>query len=261
MLKVERHQALLELCAEHGSASVKEMSDALGVSEMTVRRDLAELSNMGKLVRVHGGARISSSAHGTKLTHARTHVEKMQEHIEEKRAAARLAAQMVKPGDTIFLGGGTSVEFMVDFLPPAPIRVITCSMPVFTALADSSHIELYLSGGIYRRQTNILRGLPGERALQSIVCDKAFIGTTGIFHNEVFGTDTEVGSFLQTAFNRSTKRYLIADSSKIGRRDFFSFYSIDNIDAFFTDSNISDEQYRQLSEHTRVVCGQEDLRC
>lgn len=255
MLKVERHQALLELCAEHGSASVKEMSDALGVSEMTVRRDLTELANMGKLVRVHGGARMSSSAHGTKLTHARTHVEKMQERIEEKRAAAKLAAQMVEPGDTIFLGGGTSVEFMVDFLPSAPIRVITCSMPVFTALADSDHIELYLSGGIYRRRTSILRGLPGERALQSIACDKAFIGTTGIFHNEVFGTDTEVGSFLQTAFNRSTERYLVADSSKIGRRDFFSFYSIDNIDAFFTDSHISDEQLRQLSEHTRVVCG------
>lgn len=86
MLKVERHQALLELCAEHGSASVKEISDALGVSEMTVRRDLSELANMGKLVRVHGGARMPSSAHGTKLTHALTHVEKMQEHIDEKRA-------------------------------------------------------------------------------------------------------------------------------------------------------------------------------
>ena len=255
MLKVERHQALLELCAEHGSASVKEISDALGVSEMTVRRDLSELANMGKLVRVHGGARMPSSAHGTKLTHALTHVEKMQEHIDEKRAAARQAALIIQPGDTVFLGGGTSVEFMVDFLPDGPIRVITCSMPVFTALADRDNIELYLSGGIYRRRTSILRGLPGERALQSIACDKAFIGTTGIFHNEVFGTDTEVGSFLQTAFNRSTERYLVADSSKIGQRDFFSFYSIDDVDAIFIDSNITDEQYRQLSEHTRVICG------
>lgn len=109
MLKVERHQALLELCAEHGSASVKEISDALGVSEMTVRRDLSELANMGKLVRVHGGARMPSSAHGTKLTHALTHVEKMQEHIDEKRAAARQAALIIQPGDTVFLGGGTSV--------------------------------------------------------------------------------------------------------------------------------------------------------
>ena len=242
MLKVERHQALLELCAEHGSASVKEISDALGVSEMTVRRDLSELANMGKLVRVHGGARMPSSAHGTKLTHALTHVEKMQEHIDEKRAAARQAALIIQPGDTVFLGGGTSVEFMVDFLPDG-------------ALADRDNIELYLSGGIYRRRTNILRGLPGERALQSIVCDKAFIGATGIFHNEVFGTDTEVGSFLQTAFNRSTERYLVADSSKIGQRDFFSFYSIDDVDAIFIDSNITDEQYRQLSEHTRVICG------
>ena len=151
---------------------------------------------MGKLVRVHGGARMPSSAHGTKLTHALTHVEKMQEHIDEKRAAARQAALIIQPGDTIFRRRH-SVEFMVDFLPDGPIRVITCSMPVFTALADRDNIELYLSGGIYRRRTSILRGLPGERALQSIACDKAFIGTTGIFHNEVFGTDTEVGSFLQ----------------------------------------------------------------
>ena len=163
MLKVERHQALLELCA----ASVKEISDALGVSEMTVRRDLSELANMGKLVRVHGGARMPSSAHGTKLTHALTHVEKMQEHIDEKRAAARQAALIIQPGDTVFLGGGTSVEFMVDFLPDGPIRVITCSMPVFTALADRDNIELYLSGGIYRRRTNIL---PAGRARFAIHC-------------------------------------------------------------------------------------------
>ena len=207
MLKVERHQALLELCAEHGSASVKEISDALGVSEMTVRRDLSELANMGKLVRVHGGARMPSSAHGTKLTHALTHVEKMQEHIDEKRAAARQAALIIQPGDTVFFGGGTSVEFMVDFLPDGPIRVITCSMPVFTALADRDNIELYLSGGIYRRRTNILRGLPGERALQSIVCDKAFIGATGIFITRSLARTPKLAAFckpLSTAQQSAT---------------------------------------------------------
>ena len=67
-------------------------------------------------------------------------------------------------------------------------------------------------------------------------------------------TDNQLGAFckLSTGLNSAT---WVADSSKIGRRDFFSFYSIDDVDAIFIDSNITDEQYRQLSEHTRVICG------
>lgn len=253
MLKAERLQLVYSICAENGSASVKDISEQLGVSEMTARRDLTELAAAGKVVRIHGGARMPGESGGIKLSRVLTHAEKSQEHIDKKRVAARLAAERVCEGDSIFLGGGTTVECMVDYLPTRNIRVVTSSMPVFSALAKREYPEIYLTGGVYSRSTEILKPIDSASSVRSLACDKAFVGATGVFQNEIFGSDPQVVCLLRSVLDNSRKRYLLIDSHKVGRRDFFSFYPLARFDTVFCDPQISLKRRHSIDEHTLLV--------
>lgn len=244
-MKSERQQFILELLEQRHAATVKEIADALGVSDMTVRRDLTELASDGSLVRVHGGAQLPSSAHGSSLARVHSH--------EEKRAAARLAASHVEAGDTIFLGGGTTLELMCDYLSPSNIRVITNSVPVLNLLANSPHVELFLLGGTMRQDTRVFTTPFHNRLLARFTPAKAFISATGIFGNEVFGSYPDVGLVLADACARAHKRYLVVDDEKVGERDFCAFSTLDKMDAVFMNPNADPQSIDALCAYTSVI--------
>ena len=94
----------MRLIESQGTVSVKEIVDALGVSDMTVRRDLEELAGAGEVIRVHGGARSASSQRRSMIRHEYSHIEKRARHASEKIDIARTAAGLVEEDSTIFLG-------------------------------------------------------------------------------------------------------------------------------------------------------------
>ena len=110
MLKPERQNAIVTLVTKLDFASVKQISEQLDVSEMTIRRDLEELAEVGRLTRVHGGARSIAGLHGTVARREYTTSEKHQQHAIEKEQIAQTAARLVQDGDTVFLGAGTTCE-------------------------------------------------------------------------------------------------------------------------------------------------------
>ena len=253
MLKIERHEAIINLCSHSGIITVADVSQKLGVSEMTIRRDFQELANLGKIIRVHGGARLPTNPRGTSLKRELRHEEKLQINPAKKEYCAQLAAKFIVPGDTIFLGGGTTINYMVNYLPSVQIRVVTNSIPVFASLSNSNTTELHLIGGIYRSATGVLTGSIAEKSLQTLGVDRAFVGTTGIFNSEVFGSNAEIGSLLRAALNRAEQRFLVADSSKINQRDFYSFYRLNDFNALITDAEISQQQIDDLSFYTSII--------
>ena len=91
MIKAERQDRVRQLLEEQGTVSVKEISDALGVSDMTIRRDLEELASLGEIERVHGGARSAQGRPHAMLRHEYSHSEKRTKHAEEKLQIARRA--------------------------------------------------------------------------------------------------------------------------------------------------------------------------
>ena len=117
MIKAERQDKVRQLLEEQGTVSVKEISDALGVSDMTIRRDLEELASLGEIERVHGGARSAQGRPHAMLRHEYSHSEKRTKHAEEKLQIARRAVELIEEGSTIFLGPGTTVEQMASMLP------------------------------------------------------------------------------------------------------------------------------------------------
>ncbi|TMD03750.1 MAG: DeoR/GlpR transcriptional regulator, partial [Chloroflexi bacterium] len=125
---------------------MRDMADLLGTSEITVRRDLTALAGEGLVQRTHGGAVLP---HG--LAHEPTYREKATQAAAEKAAIARLAVELVQPGDSIVLGAGTTTLALARELRAIPeLTVVTNSLLVAEALMDSSGIELLLTGGTLR---------------------------------------------------------------------------------------------------------------
>ena len=252
-MKSERQQVILDLLQQRQKVTVKMIADTLRVSDMTVRRDLAEMAEDGLVVRVHGGAQLPRSARGSSLLRVRSHEEKKLRSVEQKRAAARAAAKIIQPGDTIFLGGGTTLELMCDYLPKADIRVVTNSMPVLNLLADNPHVELFLVGGTLRQDTRVFTTPYGSRAFYGMSTSKAFVSATGVFGNEVFGSHPDVGVLLGDACARANESYLVLDADKVGVRDFCSFTTLDHIAAAFINPEASAEAVEALEAYTTVV--------
>ena len=153
MIKAERQDKVRQLLEEQGTVSVKEISDALGVSDMTIRRDLEELASLGEIERVHGGARSAQGRPHAMLRHEYSHSEKRTKHAEEKLQIARRSVELIEEGSTIFLGTGTTVEQMASMLPAFRLRIVTNSLSVFNLLEAREDCELCLVGGVYRRRT------------------------------------------------------------------------------------------------------------
>ncbi len=249
MKKEERQTNILNMINQAGQVTVNEIMDALSVSDMTVRRDLNDLSQRGLLVRTHGGAQRIVTAEGG---YERSHIEKKSLHEEEKRQIAAKAAELVNDGETIFLGPGTTLEQIAYSLRNKSIRVVTNSLPVFQILNHSSSADLLLTGGEYRNITGAFVGSIAIRAVENMRFSKAFISSNGVAQNAVFTYSEAEGEIQKAALNSAAQKYLVADSSKFGNFDFYEFYKTSDFDCIITDSKIDDETLRELKEYSEV---------
>ena len=254
MIKAERQDRVRQLLDAQGTVSVKEISDALGVSDMTVRRDLEELASLGEIERVHGGARSAQARTHSMLRREYTHSEKRTKHAEEKLQIAGKAVTLIEEGMTVFLGPGTTIEQMASTLPSFRLRIITNSLSVFNILENREDCELCLVGGMYRRRTAAFVGPVAEGALKTIGVDAAFISSNGILGDDISTSNMDEGHIQQLAFGKADTRYLVADSSKVGKRDFYTFYHLTDVDAVVTEPGISAENRMAIEEFTNVIC-------
>lgn len=254
MIKAERQDRVRELIDRQGTVSVKEIADALSVSEMTVRRDLEELASLGELERVHGGARSAQGRSHSMLRREYSHTEKRGRHAQEKLQIAQHAVSLIEEGSTVFLGTGTTVEQMATLLPAVRLRIVTNSLSVFNLLESREDCELCLVGGMYRRRTGAFVGPMAEETLRALGIDAAFIGANGIMGDDVSTSNMDEGSIQQLAFSKADTRYLIADSSKVGKRDFYTFAHLTDLDAVVMEPEISAEAKAAIEEYATVIC-------
>lgn len=253
MLKSERQDALARLTDELRTLTVRDAAERLDISEMTVRRDFDELAEQGRVRRVRGGARTCSQGRSLTISREFTRTEKQLLHVEEKRAIGRAAAELVDEGDTLFLGNGTTVEAMAAELPDCRLRIVTNSLPIFSTLDERADIELFLLGGLYRPGTGALVGPIAEEALANMGLAKAFVGVNGIHENKAFASNMEACALQRAALEAADRRYLLADASKFDRRDFFSFYDLDDLTAIVSDPGLADEARASAEQYTTVL--------
>jgi len=214
MLAVERRRLIAERVRSRGVVSVAEMAEALGTTEITLRRDLRALAKAGLLVRTHGGA-IQPAGLGREPSYS----EKAQQAAGEKAAIARLALKMVRPGDSIVLGPGTTTLALARLLAHYPeLTVVTNSLLVAQALMESPRVEVILTGGTLRRPIHALVGPATEESVRALRASQAFISGNGFTADRGLSTPSPVVAATDRALAGAAQHVVVlADYTKIGQ--------------------------------------------
>lgn len=218
-----------------GLATTVELSRMLGVSTMTVRRDLDVLEQEGLVKRTHGGAVLV-------VERDRHTGYRLRERIraDAKEAIAREAAKLVRPGDCIFIDAGTTTGALTRYIRTIrPLRVVTHAVNVSADLGDLLDIAVTQIGGDLYRASLAAVGAQAIEAIQQYHVDKLFLGVCGI--DEVAGltnTNREEAEVKQAAIEIAGEVIVLADSSKFGRVAFAPIASLQVVDRVITDKGV-----------------------
>ena len=246
----ERHDFILRHLKEEGYVTVSDLSDRLGVSEVTIRKDLRKLENRHLLYRTHGGANLRNP-----YVVDRPLTEKASLYAEEKRRIGQAAAELVNPRDSIILASGTTMTQVARHLPDAhALTVITSAMNVALELARLQSVDILMLGGIVRHSSTSVVGPYAEEMLDGYACDKLFLGVDGFDLDYGLTTTNDLEASLNQVMIRTTQRTIVVtDSSKFGRRGFRRICGLDLIDRVITDSGIEPSVVEALEAHAIEV--------
>ncbi len=230
----ERHTDILKIVSLRRRVTVSELTERLGVSEVTIRKDLGILESMGYLVRTRGAAVLAEDRE-----HRQTLGMRRNERIEAKRAIAARAVELVSDGDTIYLDSGSTCAALAELLVTRNLRVVTNSIDVMLILGEAPGIALYAVGGSYRKEAGSFIGPLALESLSSFHIETAFVGATGISPDGVFSAQNLIEAELKRAVVRASRRAVfLADRSKIGSEAFADFARPNDVDLLVTDAPV-----------------------
>jgi DeoR/GlpR family transcriptional regulator of sugar metabolism len=250
MLARQRQAKILERIREDGAVRVADLVRELGVSDMTVRRDLEILDDRGLLEKVHGGA---TALEGTALFEP-TFLAKSSLQQGEKGAIARAAAELVEPGMAIALSAGTTTYALAQQLVDIPrITVVTNSIRVTDVLHHSGRADqtIILTGGV-RTPSEALVGPFAVAALRTVHVDLAFIGVHGMDPHSGFTCPNLQEAETDRALIEAARRLVIvADHTKWGVIGISSIARLDQADVLITDAGLAPEARATLESAAR----------
>ena len=140
-------------------------------------------------------------------------------------ALPKKCADLIENGDTVFIGSGTTTDFIGDYLEGKEISIVTNSLPIFEKLKDFPNYDLILVGGRYRVKTQTFVGQFANKLLKEIKVSKAFIGVNGIDGHSVSTANEEEGNGNAIILNNAIEKYVVADNSKFDSYSFLQFLS------------------------------------
>jgi len=248
VLARQRQEAIRREVDRSGGARVSELVDVLGVSDMTVRRDIEALATKGLVVKVHGGA----TAVGGRSAEEPGFRVKSEMNTRAKSAIGRVAAALISPGDSIAISAGTTTYAVAHELLNIPnLTVVTNSTQVADLLHNSQRDDLtvVLSGGV-RTPSDALAGPVADASLRSLHVDSLILGVHGIDQVAGLTTPNLIEATTNRALIATARRVIVvADHSKWGVIGLSTMATLDQVDVLVTDSELDAEARRVLSEH------------
>lgn len=243
-IPADRQKRIQRLLQERGVVKVTDLSGLLGVSEITIRRDLDTLEKSGDLERTHGGA-----VYNQRMRIEPRYAQKDAIHREEKEAIGRAAAKLVEAGDTLLINSGSTTKQVIRNLKMSKARIITSNLGAVIE-AQESEMELILIGGLLRRQSNSLVGSLATLSLQQVYGSKAFIGVDGL--SVKYGLTTPILEEAEIAREMIRRTpgpvVVVADHSKLSVVSNFMTAPIDQVDILVTDQGLNNELREELEK-------------
>ena len=239
-----RHKDILNELAKEGYVKVCDLSERLGVSTVTIRKDLKELENKKMLFRSHGSVSLFNS-----LISDRHIDEKEKIMVDEKLRIAEAANKLLEPNDRIIIASGTTVLSFANKILVEPITVITSAVKVSLSLCYRQNIEVIQLGGSMRKSSASVIGPDAEKFLDELSCNKLFIGVDGLDID--FGlTTSNIGeAHLNQVMMRAVQKVIVlTDSSKFGKRGFGKICNLNQVHQIVTDSNAPANTVQMIRE-------------
>jgi len=233
----------MDLLTAQGEAQVAELAAALGVSDMTIRRDLDTLALAGKAIRTHGGAALSG-----RVVFDFQFMQRTQKQEAAKQQIAAMAANLVTDGQSILLDSGTTTLAVARALKAKKrLTIITTSLPIASELQNCDAIELILLGGVLRREAPDLIGPLTESNLEQLKTDVAFIGADAIDNRgRAYNHSLAVARMLTRMATSARQVYVVADSTKIGQTALARFGTLKAWNGLITDHGLASAQAASL---------------
>jgi DeoR/GlpR family transcriptional regulator of sugar metabolism len=235
MLKKERHAYIMQQINIHNKILSSDLCVQLNVSEDTIRRDLQELSEENKLIKVHGGA-LSNSFHFT-----------LQNNdiysLSEKRIIAHKAAQLIQDGMFVLLSGGSTIRELVKALPPdLNATFITVSIPTALELLSHPNIEVIFLGNKLLKNAQIAVGAEVVQKLGTLKADLCFLGTNSIdVKNGITDLEWEVIEVKKAMIQAAGKTISLAISEKLNSVQRLQVCPLSELDLLITELHPDNE--------------------
>jgi len=244
MLARLRRKLIWQELQAKGGARLTDLSEALEVSEMTIRRDLDLLQKEGLIERVHGGAVVAQLG-----TEEPGFEQKVQREQAEKAAIADRAAAMVKPGLAVALSAGTTTWALASRLSRCEgLTVVTNSLDVWNELQRAAHgTTVILTGGESRTPSGALVGPTADASIRSLHFDVLFLGVHGL--DPIAGLTTpNIGEAEtnRTFISRARRLVVVADHTKWRTTGLCTMADLSDVDTLVTDSGLPEEARRQV---------------
>lgn len=249
---IARRRALRREIAEHGEVSVNELCELLDVSPATVRRDLAVLAQEGKVSRGHGGASVPSIRPAEEVLAVRAH-----SFVKEKQAIARVALNFIAPGNTLFLGDGSTMLAMARDIALTDFELFaaTPAISILEILVSNPKITVCMLGGVVRRTSHATGGYFAESMVDQINADLAIISGDALSLSDGLCYNHPVDAALAKKMSRkSTRTMALINHAKIGSKARICGTALEDIDIIVTEKR--HPEMEQLLDNTkvRIIC-------
>ena len=248
MKKMElRHTKILELLTEKNKVDVTELSQNLGVSQVTIRKDLDMLEKKGLIVREHGFATLNGQDDmNNRLAY----------HYDIKQQLAKSACQMIEDGETIMIESGSCCALLAQEIASTKkdVTIITNSSFIADYIRQYSQVKLILLGGEYQKEAQVVVGPMTRRCVEAFFVDKFFIGTDGFSKNTGFtGNDYMRSETVRDMARQAAHVIVVTESSKFQQEGLVNLLPTQDVYCVVTDGMIPQESEEYLQSQNVIV--------
>lgn len=247
LIPAQRRSLILEMIRQRGVVSVQALSDAIGVSFSTIRRDLTRMDRAGVIQRSHGGAALRTTP-GT--TFEPDHQIASRLARQEKAAIGKLAADRLQDNQSVIFDSSSTVYEAAYQAVERGLKLtaVTNDIRIAELLARSPSICLLVSGGSLRPGSYTLMGEPGTSFLRSLHVDVALIGIHAITGSTCCDTSAEVAYAKRCMAAAAERVIVLADAAKFGSVAFCDAFALGDVSEVITDRRLDSRIRRRLEK-------------
>lgn len=248
--KLQRANKIIDILKKKNGATVRELSLSLGVSEMTIRRDLEILKSNNIINNVYGAAIYNPLNNIEKLESFYDIENEVVKHENEKIKIGKAAANLIEEDDIIIIDTGTTTEKLAQFIDnDLNISALIFNTNILMALSKKKNINLIFSGGYFHPNTMMFESPEGISLIEKTRANKVFVSAAGI-HETLGVTCSNNYEILtkQAIIKSSAEKILVVNSKKFGIVKSSYFADLSDFNTIITDSKISNEWRKKIND-------------